>query len=65
MLVEHNLFLAPQRALVVRGEPEQSARFERNWCVQDSARGAVAGESRTRLGSNAYGRAQPRLIEGG
>ena len=64
LLVERNLFLAPQTALKVRGEPEQEARFQGNWCVHASPRAAVRAEARTSLGANAYGLAAPGVVSG-
>ena len=64
MKVERNTFLCTQTAVVVRGEPEQEVRIEGNWFVHPSPAKAVRGESRTRLGSNAY-RLEPPAVRAG
>ncbi|MDA1264080.1 MAG: hypothetical protein O2816_03255 [Planctomycetota bacterium] len=62
--VERNTFLCERTAFVVRGQPEQEARFEGNWCVHAGPAQAVRGESRTLAGANAYGIETPRVVTG-
>ena len=64
MKVTHNAFFCTKTAVKVRGEPEERVWVDGNWFVHESPGQAVRGESRTHLGTNAYGLKSPRVIEG-
>ena len=64
MKVTHNAFFCTKTAVKVRGEPEERVWVDGNWFVHESPGQAVKGESRTHLGTNAYGLKSPRVIEG-
>ena len=64
MKVTHNAFFCTETAVKVRGEPEERVWVDGNWFVHESPGQAVRGESRSHLGTNAYGLKSPRVIEG-
>lgn len=54
--VYNNTFRAPQRAVVIRGVPEQQCQVYRNWFPRHAnAAEAVRGEEKTKVFDNAYG----------
>ena len=62
MHVHHNTFRVPgQRAVVIRGTPEDQAVIEHNWFHHRTERGAIGCEERVTVRDNAWGRTDPVL----
>jgi hypothetical protein len=62
MKVHHNTFRASQRAVVIRGVPEERADVRNNWFHQSPDEEAVRTDGRTDVQDNAYGLSEPELI---
>ncbi len=54
MLIHHNTFQGPQRAVVIRGVPSQGAEIHHNWFTKP-AQETVGTGGNTRIWSNVYG----------
>ena len=62
MHVHHNTFrVSGQRAVVIRGTPEDQAVIEHNWFHHRTERGAIGCEGRVTVRDNAWGRPDPVL----
>ncbi len=56
MEIYNNTFYAPERAVVIRGIPEEKCDVHHNWFLKHAdAEKAVRGEQKTNVSNNAYG----------
>jgi len=64
ILIHHNTFRAPERAVVIRGVPEDACRVFRNWFPKHAGPGAaVQAAAKTFVSDNAYGADPPRIVK--
>ena len=61
MEIHHNTFRSPQRAVTIRGVPEDEAVICNNWFHHRSPEQAIRATAGTRAVNNACGRKDPRL----
>jgi hypothetical protein len=62
MKVHHNTFRCPKPAVVIRGEPEESADIYNNWFYQKPDGRSVRSDGKTSIRNNAYGLAHAKLV---
>jgi hypothetical protein len=64
ILIHHNTFRAPERAVVIRGVPEDACRVFRNWFPKHAGPdAAVRAAAKTLVSDNAYGVNPPRVVK--
>lgn len=62
IVICNNTFKASQKAVVIRGEPEEQCRVYHNWFLQHhDPKGAVSGYERTHVFDNLYGDNQKKI----
>ena len=63
MEIYNNTFLAPQRAVVIRGVPEEKCDVHNNWFVKhQDVKQAVRAEEKTIVHNNLYGEKPSKAI---
>jgi len=62
IVICNNTFKAPERAVAIRGEPEEQCSVYHNWFLKhNNPKDAVYGYERTKVFDNLYGNNQKRI----